>query len=65
MLCIKDGRLFGTENGKSYVFITNSTSTTVIDKFIERCLTSHEETLCLEDLFETDFIETDKDGHII
>ncbi|TET26285.1 MAG: hypothetical protein E3J73_04815 [Candidatus Bathyarchaeum sp.] len=64
-LITKDGRLFGVEDEPSFVFMTNSGGTQVIDEFIEKGLTSHEETVCLDDLDEDDFIETDQDGLII
>ncbi len=36
---------------ESLVFMTNSVGTDVIDEFIEKDITSQEETVCLEDLF--------------
>ena len=64
-LLTKDGRFFGVENMESLVFMTNSVGTDIIDKFIEKGITSQEETVCLDDLFDDDFIETDQDGLLI
>jgi len=64
-LLSKDGRLFGIENEKSFVFMTNSVGTNVINEFIEKGITNQEETVCLDDLFKDDFIEADEDGLII
>ena len=50
---------------ESLVLMTNSVGTDVINEFIEKDLTSQEETVCLYDLFENDFIETEQDGLLI
>lgn len=50
---------------ESLVFMTNSVGTDVIDEFIEKDITSQEQTMCLDDLFEDDFIETEQDGLLI
>lgn len=57
--------MFGVENEKSFVFMTNSVGTNTINEFIEKGITNQEETVCLDDLFKDDFIETDEDGLII
>ena len=50
---------------ESLILMTNSVGTDVIDEFIEKDITSQEETVCLDDLFENDFIETEQDGLLI
>ena len=45
--------------------MTNSVGTDVINKFIEKSITSQEETVYLDDLFDDDFIETEQDGLLI
>jgi len=50
---------------ESLVFMTNSVGTDVIDEFIEKDIISQEENVCLDDLFEDDFIETEQDGLLI
>ena len=61
----KTGRLFGVEEEESLVIMTNSVEAVVIDEFIEKNITSLEETVCLDDLYDNDFIETDQDGLLI
>ena len=45
--------------------MTNSIGTVVIDEFIEKNITSHKGTVCLDDLYDDDYIETDQDGLLI
>lgn len=64
-LLTKDGSLFGAENEKTFVIMTNSFGRDIIDEFINEGLTSYEETVCLDDLLEDEFIETEEEGFII
>ena len=50
---------------ESLVFMTNSVGADVIDEFIEKDKTSREETVCLDDLFEDDFIDAEQDCLLI
>ena len=50
---------------ESLVFMTYSVRTDIIDEFIEKDITSQEQTVCLDDLFEDDFIETEQDSLLI
>ena len=65
VLLTKSGRLFGVEAEESLVLMTNSVGAVVIDEFMEKNITSQEETVCLDDLYDDDFIETDQDGLLI
>jgi len=64
-LLTKNGRLFGVEAEESLVLMTNSVGSVIIDEFIDRNVTSHEETVCLDDLYDDDFVETDDEGLLL
>ena len=65
MFLTRDGRFFGKEDGKSFLFLTNSTNTSIIDELVGISLTSYEETISLDELYDSDFVELDQHGLII